>query len=181
MEKRILQNKYGNTVLICDNCGNEFKTFACYLKRNRKHRFCSKKCEGEFKCLHNTRENWRGGCIGKSTGYKYIEVDGKQIGEHILVAEKHHGRRLRPGEVVHHINGDKLDNRPENLQIMTNSQHIHLHHPTQRTKQKCRRCGNERYMHGRGLCHNCYQYAFRRKILLEYPLGDEDVEQYKES
>ena len=44
--------------------------------------------------------------------------------EHILVAEQMLGRPLEPGEEVHHINRQKDDNRPENLQIYQN----HLDH-----------------------------------------------------
>lgn len=112
----------------CDQCKKEFKTYLCYEKRNRKHRFCSKRCEAEFLKYNNTRENWKGGRISSSTGYIYIKIDGKEVGEHVLVAEKKIGRRLEADEVVHHINGDKTDNRPENLQVMTNSEHVKLHH-----------------------------------------------------
>lgn len=47
--------------------------------------------------------------------------------EHRFVMEKILGRKLKQGEVVHHINGDGLDNRTENLQVMTYREHSILH------------------------------------------------------
>lgn len=49
------------------------------------------------------------------------------VAEHMLVAEKTIGRFLRDDEVVHHINENKLDNTPENLLVLTQSEHIRLH------------------------------------------------------
>ena len=62
-------------------------------------------------------------------GYRY---------EHRLVAEKMMGRRLHRTELVHHINGDKLDNRPENLEIVSISWHKLRHRKTsgRRTPQE---------------------------------------------
>lgn len=112
---------------VCDNCGKEFDTYKCYEKRNRKHRFCSKACESEFRNYNNSISQWRGGRVSPSTGYKYIMYCGKEIEEHRLVMMRHLGRELNKNEVVHHINGNKLDNRIENLQVMTRSEHQRLH------------------------------------------------------
>jgi hypothetical protein len=47
--------------------------------------------------------------------------------EHDLVAEAMIGRRLAPEEVVHHRNGKRDDNRPENLEVTTRSNHAREH------------------------------------------------------
>lgn len=57
------------------------------------------------------------------SGYRW--VDGKA--EHRAVVEAAMGRALVPGEEVHHVNGDKLDNRAENLIVMSKSEHARLH------------------------------------------------------
>ena len=47
--------------------------------------------------------------------------------EHRVVMAKSLGRPLTRGEKVHHINGDRLNNRPENLMVRDNKQHSREH------------------------------------------------------
>lgn len=59
--------------------------------------------------------------------YKTIWINGVQKRLHRYVMECALGRALSSDEMVHHINEDKLDNRLENLQIMTRAEHCQLH------------------------------------------------------
>lgn len=60
--------------------------------------------------------------------YKTIQINGKQVRLHRHLMEKKLGRKLGFNEVVHHINGDKHDNRIENLEVLSRSEHM-KHHP----------------------------------------------------
>lgn len=58
---------------------------------------------------------------------KTREGGGRWDKEHILIAESTAGRKLAPGEHVHHINCIRDDNRPENLAILSAGDHTRAH------------------------------------------------------
>lgn len=63
-------------------------------------------------------------------GYWYIRIGGKYIAEHRLIIENYIGRKLTSKEVVHHINGDKRDNRIKNLEVFpSKGTHSYKAHP----------------------------------------------------
>jgi len=57
-----------------------------------------------------------------SDGYRVHSVNGRKVLEHRLVMEGLLGRSLRASEQVHHRNGDRLDNHPENLELWVRPQ-----------------------------------------------------------
>ena len=90
--------------------------------------------KARFGALNN---NWRGGRLIASNGYVLLRRPGHAnadvrgyIYEHRFVAAEKIGRPLRPGEHVHHINGNKQDNRPENLEVVASAAEHSLRHRT---------------------------------------------------
>lgn len=101
---------------------------------------CSLACTG-VKQRGSSNPSFSGGRHTADTGYVRIlnpshpESDSRgYVYEHRLVMEQSLGRRLNPGEVVHHINHVRDDNRLENLRVFaSHSEHIKFHHEEART------------------------------------------------
>ena len=56
-----------------------------------------------------------------------IIVGKEKIYEHRYVMEQHIGRKLKKGEEVHHIDGNKMNNSIENLMLLTIDEHKKFH------------------------------------------------------
>lgn len=65
----------------------------------------------------NVREKLHDAKINTGDGKTYEKYFG--VHKHRIIAEQKIGRKMRKGEVVHHIDGNRRNNKPENLQVFS--------------------------------------------------------------
>lgn len=117
-------------VRACEVCGALF-----VQGRHQNGRYCSRRCassipESVARLIAGSRATAqrRGDAQrGRGEGKTYRKWYGRH--EHRVVAEQKIGRSLQPGEIVHHIDGNHLNNDPANLAVITQSEHIRIHKP----------------------------------------------------
>lgn len=123
--------------VFCHECGSSFLANPSALSKGDS-KFCSRECWQKNisgKRYGDKNPHWKGEhheFVG-AKGYVFIRCPGhhRALHEHVkratIMAEKKIGRLLLPGEVVHHINGLKNDDSPENLEIISQSEHAKKH------------------------------------------------------
>lgn len=115
---------------------------------------------------------WHGGEHIDHYGYKVCYVPnssgvgrGHYEKEHVLAMERFLGRNLERGEVVHHIDGDKLNNGLENLYLMENGGHTRTHQTLQHIGYQLVRAGLVYFDHET----SSYMAGDKLRELLEHP------------
>lgn len=119
--------------LICETCGKG----RWYQLRRELPSLCivcaSRKNMKAYLERRGHPYNWKGGIKKVSHGYmKILYKDHPRadkrgyILEHVAIWEQVHNKSLPNGYVVHHLNGVKSDNRPENLAAFSSRQHQHV-------------------------------------------------------
>lgn len=119
--------------LVCPVCAKEFRLPSAQSKRAGVVT-CSRACDTERRTkngvgrFHNGRP-----VIRWSTGYLFLwqpdhpnAIRNGWVAEHRWVIEQSLGRLLESKEHVHHVNGKKDDNRPENLAVLSHGEHSSL-------------------------------------------------------
>ena len=125
----------------CAKCG---KPFLVVHSDVAKRKCCSRQCaaltashardEARKRRRGPLHPNWKGGRTQDTQGYIRVRVDDAYVLEHRHVMAQHLGRELFPAETVHHKNGDKTDNRLENLELRVGR------HGRGATEAHCRTC-----------------------------------------
>lgn len=109
----------GRTTFVC-HCGKSVERFTSQVGNRN---YCSRECRTNDRIENPTRQPTSHGYVRVYVGLGAPgAMKSGHILEHRLVMQARLGRPLLRSEDVHHINGDRTDNRDENLELWSHSQ-----------------------------------------------------------
>jgi hypothetical protein len=105
----------------CPQCGAAFKPLRATS------RYCSRPCQWANNGGQNAQlETWWINDKGYVEGRVLTAQGQRRVKQHRFIMECRLGRLLCPSEDVHHVNGDKADNRIENLELLSHGEHTRV-------------------------------------------------------
>ena len=123
--------KGGMIEVKCKNCGKKLLRHPGRIARGKS--FCNHKCKGNWmkkNTIGKENSHWKGGIHYDKNGYRMIYKprhhrahSNGYVYEHILVLEKVLNKKILRKYDIHHLNGIRDDNRPENLALVNPSEH----------------------------------------------------------
>ncbi len=153
----ICGKRYHRKPYLVNRAKHHYCSVSCHKEAKKEYM----KGEGnhQYGLRGELNSSWSGGRRISTYGYVSVQQIGhpfarsssNYVFEHRLIAEKYlltdensveiNGKLyLSPAYVVHHKNGNRLDNRVENLEVMTISEHQSLH-----DKERMKTCKRDRY------------------------------------
>ena len=120
------KSKQKREAINCRHCRKKM-----FQVPSKPRKYCSHSCHASSQIAE--KHSVFRGKIAIKRGYYFVyfpEHPNTKTGRvklSILVAEKYLKRFLKKGEHIHHINGNKLDDRPENLYVTSASEHAVIH------------------------------------------------------
>lgn len=113
----------------CPRCKNkQYCTKSSFELNKTGIKYCSIRCKSED--MKEGKVDWCFKNEGKNKDrniYPRKQINNVRMKEHRRIIQEHIGRKLHRSEHVHHINGNPLDNRIENLQIVSAQEHGKIH------------------------------------------------------
>ena len=166
LEREVIWNNYQN---MCKRRNTDPKSGwnlcrSCSCKKTARAR-TSKSAwnKGLLGPMGQHHPTWKGGEYIGSDGYKNIYVGKrKYIREHIKVVQDSLNRELTNEEVVHHIDGDKLNNEISNLYVCSFREHRNAHQSLQELGYLLIRLGLIKFSNGK------YEADLKLRELLEH-------------
>lgn len=122
----------------CDRISRYVTVHLCGKHEMRLHRY------GDTSYV-TSNEQQRKNCRDAALSYKvakphvYKKLHNRH--EHRVIAEQKIGRPLTSKDVVHHIDGNKHNNAPENLQVMTHAEHMKVHRAEMEAARRAKNAG----------------------------------------
>lgn len=140
--KRPLNDRASRIYHACEDCGKA--RWVLLIRGQPRNLHCRQCARIRFGLSErgSNHSQWKNGKVQTSDGYVAVYVPGddlffsmvggkRKFGgyvlEHRLIYAEHLGRCLRSYEIVHHKNGDKMDNRLDNLKLTTRKEHMQVY------------------------------------------------------